>query len=222
MPKENKDSAAPVYAAQACPLSAVIVAAETGFAAQFGVSPGEIHGCLPSDLLHVGTPESLRQRFTGLCEGHTLWFTEKVIGQHCRGTTFTARLTAGTATAPTGLTGLMLLLSPTTRETPPARTVLTALEARILDGVAAGASTELLAERLCLSRRGVDYHIRQMLRRFDAPNRRALAAQVGALGLLGPSHATAPGRRANDSSNWSAETTGMRETPAGWATAAQS
>ncbi|WP_369215872.1 LuxR C-terminal-related transcriptional regulator [Streptomyces flavofungini] len=168
-------------------MTATITAAETGFAAQFGVSPGEIHGCLPSDLVHTRSPAHLRQRFTDLCEGRTLWFTEGVIGQHSSGRTFAADLTAGTATGPTGLTGLVLRLRPAAGEAPPpAHAVLSGFDARILDGVATGAPTVQLAEQLCLSSHGVDYHVRQMLRRFDARTRHELVTRARALGLLAP------------------------------------
>jgi DNA-binding CsgD family transcriptional regulator len=62
---------------------------------------------------------------------------------------------------------------------------LTRLSARILEGVAAGHSTVQLADRLFLSRQGVEYHIGVMLRRFRVPNRTALACKAYALGIFG-------------------------------------
>ncbi|WP_197363417.1 helix-turn-helix transcriptional regulator, partial [Streptomyces clavuligerus] len=56
--------------------------------------------------------------------------------------------------------------------------------ARILEGIAAGASTDQLASRLCLSRQGVVYHVTGMMRALDAPNRAALVARAQFLGLL--------------------------------------
>ncbi len=61
---------------------------------------------------------------------------------------------------------------------------LTALDACILEGIAAGASTAELASALYLSRQGVEYHIGLMLRQFQAPNRAALVSRAHSLGVL--------------------------------------
>jgi DNA-binding CsgD family transcriptional regulator len=62
---------------------------------------------------------------------------------------------------------------------------LTALDACILEGVAAGASTAELAAALFLSRQGVEYHIGLMLRQFQVPNRAALVSRAHSAGVLG-------------------------------------
>ena len=59
------------------------------------------------------------------------------------------------------------------------------LDARILEGVAAGASTIQLADRLHLSRQGIEYRIAALLRRLQAPNRTALVARAYAMGAIG-------------------------------------
>lgn len=71
--------------------------------------------------------------------------------------------------------------------TPPPRrsTHLSALDARILEGIATGATTVQLAARLYLSRQGVEYHVSSMMREFKAPNRVALVSKAYAMGLLG-------------------------------------
>jgi DNA-binding CsgD family transcriptional regulator len=63
---------------------------------------------------------------------------------------------------------------------------LTLLDARILEGIAAGRTTAHLAAQLHLSRQGVDYHITSLLRRFTVPNRTALASRAHAAGLFRP------------------------------------
>ncbi|WP_279616548.1 LuxR C-terminal-related transcriptional regulator [Streptomyces cellostaticus] len=63
---------------------------------------------------------------------------------------------------------------------------LNTLKARILEGVAAGHSTADLAIHLFLSKQGVDYHISDMLRKFEVPNRTALVAKAYAQGLFAP------------------------------------
>ncbi|MFJ4770751.1 helix-turn-helix transcriptional regulator [Streptomyces uncialis] len=61
---------------------------------------------------------------------------------------------------------------------------LTALDVRILEGVAVGVSTVRLAASLYLSRQGVEYRIGLMLRRFQAANRAALVSRAHSLGVL--------------------------------------
>src|SRR5258708_35852044 len=62
--------------------------------------------------------------------------------------------------------------------------LLTDLDARILEGVAAGKSTVNLAAKLNFSRQGIEYHIKAMFRRFNVSNRTALACKAYAMGLL--------------------------------------
>jgi PAS domain S-box-containing protein len=64
------------------------------------------------------------------------------------------------------------------------RRLLTELDARILEGVAAGISTIGLAAKLYLSRQGVEYHVGTMLKKFKAPNRAALVSRAYAMGVL--------------------------------------
>lgn len=61
---------------------------------------------------------------------------------------------------------------------------LTALDVRILEGVAVGTSTVRLAASLYLSRQGVEYRIGLMLRHFQAVNRAALVSRAHSLGVL--------------------------------------
>lgn len=65
--------------------------------------------------------------------------------------------------------------------------ILTDLDARILEGVAAGKSTANLAAKLHFSRQGIEYHIKAMFRRFNVSNRTALACKAYAMGLLSES-----------------------------------
>ena len=71
---------------------------------------------------------------------------------------------------------------------PPARgkLLLTDLDARILEGVAAGRSTVSLASKLYLSRSGVDYHVDTLFRKLKVNNRPALIAKAYSLGMLCP------------------------------------
>jgi DNA-binding CsgD family transcriptional regulator len=67
---------------------------------------------------------------------------------------------------------------------PIGRLELTELHARILKGVAMGMSTISLANRLYLSRQGVEYHVGTMLRKFKVGNRPALISRAYSIGVL--------------------------------------
>ncbi|MFX4292336.1 BTAD domain-containing putative transcriptional regulator [Streptomyces bohaiensis] len=65
-------------------------------------------------------------------------------------------------------------------------TCLSPVQRRILAELAAGRSARELAQRLSLSRKGVEYHIGTMLRKLAVPNRTALVAKAYALRVLLP------------------------------------
>ncbi|MFD0417938.1 PAS domain-containing protein [Streptomyces sp. NPDC127108] len=176
------------YTAHACSKETTITAAEADFAAQFGLSPREICGRAVSDLLQAGAPGRLRHRFTDLCEGRTDCLTERVTGRHGSDRVLTASLTAIAITGPAGLAGIVLLLHPLGKasEPHPHELTLSQLDARLLEGLASGASTAALAARLYLSRQGIEYRVTQLLRRFDAANRPALVGRAHSLGLFVP------------------------------------
>ncbi|MGY0065359.1 LuxR C-terminal-related transcriptional regulator [Streptomyces sp. QTS137] len=164
-----------------------ITAAEAEFADRFGLSPGEICGHNLCDLLLARSPACLRHRFIGLCEGRFGWFTERVTGRDGTGRTFRATLTAIAVAGPDGPAGLVVLLGhgeePDPSE-PQGEQTLSALDARVLEGVAGGASTTQLASTLYMSRQGVEYRVGRLLRRFDASNRPALVARAHGLGMF--------------------------------------
>ncbi|MFM9608483.1 LuxR C-terminal-related transcriptional regulator [Streptomyces niveiscabiei] len=68
----------------------------------------------------------------------------------------------------------------------PAPPALAEVPSHVLEGLAAGLSTQQLASRLGLSSHGVEYHVSSMLRKLKAPNRSALVARAYALGILVP------------------------------------
>lgn len=61
---------------------------------------------------------------------------------------------------------------------------LSDLDLKIIEGVAAGASTKHLSAELYLSKQGVEYHVSSMLRKLAVPNRAALVAKAYELGIL--------------------------------------
>ncbi|MFC0110760.1 response regulator transcription factor [Kibdelosporangium aridum] len=62
--------------------------------------------------------------------------------------------------------------------------ILTKMDSRILEGVAAGVSTAKLAVMVDLSRGGVEYHVTNLLRKLRAPNRTSLVSKAYAEGIL--------------------------------------
>jgi DNA-binding CsgD family transcriptional regulator len=58
------------------------------------------------------------------------------------------------------------------------------VDARILEGIAAGESGAQLARRLHLSQQGVEYRVGAMIRRLGVHNRASLVSKAYSLGLM--------------------------------------
>jgi DNA-binding CsgD family transcriptional regulator len=63
---------------------------------------------------------------------------------------------------------------------------LSELGAQILEGIAVGETTIQLANRLHLSRQGVEYHVTALLRVMSAPNRPSLISRAYSVGMFRP------------------------------------
>ncbi|MDP9796803.1 DNA-binding NarL/FixJ family response regulator [Catenuloplanes nepalensis] len=61
---------------------------------------------------------------------------------------------------------------------------LSELDARIIESIAAGERTVHIANKVYLSRQGVEYHVSKLLQNLRVPNRPALIAKVYSLGIL--------------------------------------
>ena len=90
-----------------------------------------------------------------------------------------------------GIDSLMALIYPEDRSgngRPAAsrKLLLTELDVRILEGVAAGVSTVKLASMLYLSRGGVEYHVDVLMRKLKVNNRPALVSKAYFMGVLCP------------------------------------
>jgi DNA-binding NarL/FixJ family response regulator len=62
--------------------------------------------------------------------------------------------------------------------------MLSSIQARILEGVAAGFSSGRLSRELYLSSKTIDYHVRVMSDKLQAPNRVALISRAFVLEIL--------------------------------------
>ena len=61
---------------------------------------------------------------------------------------------------------------------------LSSIQAKILEGVAAGFSSRRLSRELYLSSKTIDYHVRVMSDKLQAPNRVALVSRAFVLEIL--------------------------------------
>jgi DNA-binding CsgD family transcriptional regulator len=151
----------------------------------------EVCGRSIYDVLHPSARTVLSQHFSHLSTGHGSSFVVRVGAMRRHDRVLYAKI-SGIAGSGEGddLSGVVVLMSPDDEPTEAAERpakptpILTALDARILEGVATGASTVQLASRLDLSRQGVEYHVGLMLRRFKAPNRAALVSRAYSMGVL--------------------------------------
>lgn len=172
-----------------------IVAADADFFRQFNRESADTCGRSLYELLHPSLPGILNRHFAHLAEGRRTRFAERVVCIRDEESVFSGELTGIAVRSENGRPpGFIVVIRPDeaaaaaarSRAEAPARNkeLLTHLDARVLEGVASGASTVQLAARLYLSRQGVEYHVGLMLRRLKAPNRAALVARAHSMGML--------------------------------------
>ncbi|MFE6524803.1 LuxR C-terminal-related transcriptional regulator [Streptomyces sp. NPDC057794] len=171
-----------------------IVAAEPNFSRQFGRTSADTCGRNLYELLHPSAPSVLNRHFARLAEGRSQRFAERMVGLGDAGRIFSGELTGIAVQNVTGrLAGIVVQVRPDTEADGtdvkdvvgiPRERLLSKLDAQVLEGVAAGASTVQLAAKLYLSRQGVEYHVGLMLRKLKAPNRAALVARAHSMGML--------------------------------------
>lgn len=154
----------------------------------FNRTPAQVRGCDLVQLLHPGFAAGMRRQLGNLADGRRKRFTEDVIVLQESGGAVSGALTGIAVGAEVRPSALLMLFVPyqDTEGRPAAGTdaMFTDISARILEGVAAGASTVQLAAQLFLSRQGVEYHVGAMLRRYAVPNRPALVSKAYELGIL--------------------------------------
>jgi PAS domain S-box-containing protein len=167
-----------------------VVEANVDFFRQFGRSSAEVCGRSFYDLLHPSVRERVEQQFVRLTEGGRSRFAERVVGVRPGESAFSGELT-GIAVHRAGgqVDSIMVLVRPEKAENDPQlltgrKKLLTAMDARILEGVAAGVSTVQLAVTLYLSRGGVEYHVSTLLRKLKVSNRPALVSKAYSMGIF--------------------------------------
>ncbi|WP_424872024.1 PAS domain-containing protein [Streptomyces sp. SAI-229] len=161
------------------------------FDRRFGGPAEELCGRPFCDLVHPSVRQPLMRQFSRVLEGKGHRFATEVItvGQD------TAHMLPMTAMAVRGshipdVAAILVMLPAADEEgadsgvVVPRKKLLSEVDARILEGIAAGVSTVPLASRLYLSRQGVEYHVSGLLRKLKVPNRAALVSRAYSMGVL--------------------------------------
>jgi DNA-binding CsgD family transcriptional regulator len=129
--------------------------------------------------------ETLRDHVTDLLDGRRATFTDLLTTTDLGGERYAVDIAGVAAHSEDGVVATVVLtLKP--EHSPRRKKLLTEMDARILEGVAAGVPTNKLATMVDLSRGGVEYHVTNLLRKLKAPNRVSLVSKAYALGILLP------------------------------------
>jgi PAS domain S-box-containing protein len=166
-----------------------VLEGNAAFVNQFGLHSPDAYLRTFFDLLHPSVRQHMQRQFARLTSGHGPRFAERVVALRVGGPPFAGMLTGVAVPGERGIGESVLVVMRPERSEHEGSTVnpnkiMSDLDARILEGVAAGMPTIQLASRLYLSRQGVEYHVSAMLRKFKVPNRTALVSKAYALGIL--------------------------------------
>ncbi|MFC0105710.1 LuxR C-terminal-related transcriptional regulator [Kibdelosporangium aridum] len=168
-----------------------IVDANADFFRQFGRVPVEVRGRQICDLVHPSVRDKLSMQLGRLVGNQRHRFAERVVVLRPGNTTLSGELTGFAVPGDAGtVVSLMVLVRPEKVDRDSTlvagRTkLLTDVDARILEGVAAGVSTVQLAANLYLSRGGIEYHVATLLRKLKVKNRPALISKAYSMGIFG-------------------------------------
>ncbi|MFJ8233350.1 response regulator transcription factor [Streptomyces sp. NPDC094448] len=160
------------------------------FFGRFGGDTAQPCGRPFTDLVHPSVQQPLLRKFAGLTEGKRDRFTSEVLAVGPDGRAFTASLSACAVRSGTpDVSAIWVMMAsdsePVDTDVMPSRKkMLSEIDARILEGIAAGVSTVPLAARLYLSRQGVEYHVTCLFRKLRVPNRAALVSRAYSMGVL--------------------------------------
>lgn len=170
-----------------------LIEANADFSRQFRRLPAELRGTRFCDLLHQDVQTRVSEQFTRMLAQQHPRFTEPMITFRQKDSaSFNGELTAFTVRGDgDSIDNLIALVCPedgSRNGRPPAsrKLLVTDLDGRILEGVAAGVSTVRLASKLYLSRGGIEYHVDILFRKLKVNNRPALIAKAYSMGVLRP------------------------------------
>jgi PAS domain S-box-containing protein len=167
-----------------------IVEANADFLRRFARTPADVSGQDFRKLLHPSVREKLALQLARLADNQQLRSAARFVALRTDGTTLAGELTAFAVHSEVGaVDAIVVLMHPDAaggdgQLVSEHTKVLTEMEARILEGIAAGASTVQLAVSLYLSRGGVEYHVTALLRKLKVQNRSALVSKTYSMGLF--------------------------------------
>jgi len=170
-----------------------VLDANADFCRQFGWDPRALDGHSFLDVVHPGSGGRLKRDLARHLESPASRLVERVLGVASCGAMFHCQVVAVGVRDGFGRVVMIIALVKAEKATgdagvvPAARTrKLSKVDARILEGIAAGDSSQRIAGRLYLSRQAVEYHVCTMLRQFGVGKRAALVSKAYSLGVLEP------------------------------------
>lgn len=167
-----------------------VLEANGEFLKHLGRTAGEVYGQSFGDFVHPSVKRLMLHCLARLSEGKRDRFSARLVGVRPGDTIFSGALTGIAVRDHSGeVKRIVIMVKPdhvyeTSFSATDQKKVLSELDARVLEGVAAGVSTAKLATMLYLSRQGIEYHVGAMLRRFKVPSRSALASKAYSQGIL--------------------------------------
>ncbi|GAA4233487.1 PAS domain S-box-containing protein [Streptosporangium album] len=166
-----------------------VIEANLEFTRQFGRSLADIRGRAFCELLHPSVRDKLGQQFVHLMDHQRARFEGRVIAVRPDDTVLGGELTGLALHGEAGyVESVMVLVRPDREHRDDLligrKKLLSTMEARVIEGVAAGVSTVQLASMLYLSRGGVEYHVSTLLRKLKASNRPALISKAYSMGIF--------------------------------------
>ncbi|RZU54173.1 PAS domain-containing protein [Krasilnikovia cinnamomea] len=164
--------------------------ANSDFLRQLDRKPQDSYGRSFLALLHRSVRTTVERELSALVTNQRERFTGHIVATRRDGTLLPGKMTAVAVSDPKGdVDTVLVLVMPSSRQGGAAASAslkvqLRPMDARILEGVAAGDSTVKLASSLFMSRGGVEYRVTALLRLLRVSNRPALISKAHSLGLF--------------------------------------
>ena len=167
-----------------------VTAADQEMLQRFRTPAGGLWGIELCDLLGPSIRTKVHSRLRSLLEGQQGRLYERSVDMLATDGVIKADLAGTSITRGSGQVDGVVVLA-RLHDAPPVpvercarRRQLSVLNAKILEGVAAGSSTVQLATALFLSRGGIEYHMTALMRKMNAKNRTALISKAYAQGYF--------------------------------------
>jgi DNA-binding CsgD family transcriptional regulator len=167
----------------------VVAANQEMFRRMCDIGSGDVCGSSFCDLLDASIRTRVRRQMERLLDGQQPRFQERSVALAGPASSLQADLMATAIARNAGrVEGVVAVLrtgdaEPSSVRSGPRR-LLSDMDAKILEGVASGASTVQLASTLFLSRGGVEYHVTALLRKMKVKNRPALISKAYSMGFF--------------------------------------